>query len=383
VLKSQLTSANGFTAPRQSDGLTNAYSGFSRYTDADMQLHRNNEQNSSLWGDAGSVHSPTDDRRSISNSEYFVSSSNTPSRSGSLPPSRHGAESLHNSQAAEALRYPQMQQPARTHNPSFSSQPGGRLYQERSGSVHSESLAMLRELNLESEPNLNSYKQSPHNNVASVYEQLSQFDPSAEGHHGMHRFEDSTANGDSLYSSNIAQNGLHNDTAAQLRAFQFNPRGAITPSGNSFRQSPYQSHAATPPTFDHLNPARSEQHIRPNTRAQSVNPALLDQKLQYLNYQQQEQRLVAAQYPNVYAASNPRLNSYPYYAVPNIMHMSGLHPNLAIQGLPGPFGPYVEIPSGPRNEDPEGVRSKCLTEFKANSKTNKKYELKVYVAATV
>lgn len=59
------------------------------------------------------------------------------------------------------------------------------------------------------------------------------------------------------------------------------------------------------------------------------------------------------------------------------MNMNPMHPGLSMQGLAGPFAPYGDVPSAPREQLPSDIRSKLLDEFKANNKTNKKYELKV------
>jgi mRNA-binding protein PUF3 len=97
------------------------------------------------WPDTGSVHSPNDDRRSVANSDYLASSSGAPSQNGSLPPSRHGAEPAPFSQAPDA--FSRFTQPSR--QTSSFSMASGRAFNERSGSIQSESFHTLGRLNSE------------------------------------------------------------------------------------------------------------------------------------------------------------------------------------------------------------------------------------------
>ena len=136
------TSGN-FSSMRQAEQLTNGFSGFGGFGQGDASQRPDATVGS--W-EAGSLHSPTDDRRSVAASEYFGTSSAAPSRSGSLPPSRHGAESLSFAQASD--NYSRFVQPSRGPNSTFS-QTNGRAYQERSGSIQSDSNHLFGRLSVD------------------------------------------------------------------------------------------------------------------------------------------------------------------------------------------------------------------------------------------
>jgi mRNA-binding protein PUF3 len=372
-----------FTSTRQVESLSNGFSNFG-FGQADANLQRS-ETSTGPWSDAASVHSPSDERRSVTASEYFGPSSNAPSRSGSLPPSRHGEPVQYAQNAEPFQRFAQ----ANPRQPSSFSHPNGRALQERSGSIQSDSIQMLGRLSLEQDSDAAILSHRPSMSINGL---PPSFTPSgADSGYSRDNFTDAqplTRIDDNNYSNSGAYTpdsyapGHLNDPSVQFRPVHFDSRSA--PNGTGVRQSPFYSHSHTPPVYDHLYPSRADQ-----TLSNGHNIALVQSKL--AGYQQQQERrnmtssgpfqqqhlhhIIAA---NNLAANHQR-NPYGYsYGVPNGVHMANLAPNIPIQVVPGMIT-MIEPPKGPRehsHQQPESVMSKCLYEFKQNSKTNRRYELK-------
>lgn len=152
-------------------------------------------------------------------------------------------------------------------------------------------------------------------------------------------------------------------------ASRFNERGTVSPAGSDYRRgmnSPkYYSAAVTPPSG-------SDQIYRPSSRGPRIpqGPSELDRRLQNIHYAQQAQAYMHnpqfhGQYPTHaydYSPQNYRQANIPY-------------------GYPMPMPPYPPtqiIPTRPAKDQDVGVgvRSVLLEEFRSNSKSNKRYELK-------
>ncbi|EOD45594.1 putative mrna binding protein pumilio protein [Neofusicoccum parvum UCRNP2] len=117
---------------------------YARLVELEQQQQRQRSTDSMRWTDAPHLHSPTEDRRSVANSEYFSSSSAAQSRSGSLPPSRHGSDPVQYPQPADAFsRFPG----PRGHTTSLS-QTNGR-YSERTDSVASDVMATFARMSID------------------------------------------------------------------------------------------------------------------------------------------------------------------------------------------------------------------------------------------
>jgi mRNA-binding protein PUF3 len=329
------------------------------------------------WPDNASLHSPNEDRRSVANSDHFSLSSGAPSRSGSLPPSRHGAEPAQYSQPVDAFsRFPQ---PAPRQASSFSLA-NGRAFQERSGSIQSESFhtmgrmaqdqeqeAAHRSMSISGFATSQSVNEQYINDTITAILQPARTDSSSYRNAGTYTPES--------YANN--QSHSHN---AQLRSYQFdNTRSAL--NGTGARQSPFYSHANTPPAYDRLNPYSSEQVLsHPN------NIAHLQHKLVGYQMQQQERpnfippsQLHQQQYQHIFPATQLR-NPYSYpYAVSNGMHLSALPPHMAMASM-APMMPVQQQqpPRGPREQevsDGLGAMSLELANFKREQKQSKRWEL--------
>ncbi|KAF2791387.1 ARM repeat-containing protein [Melanomma pulvis-pyrius CBS 109.77] len=366
-----------FTSARHVDPLTT--SGFSSFgfSQADAN-HQRSEASVGSWPDAASVHSPSDDRRSVGASEYFGPSSAAQSRSGSLPPSRHGAEPLqYNQNLDQYSRY--VQTGPRQHS-SFS-HANGRAFQERSGSIQSDSLQMLGRLSFDHEPDSSMMAHKPSMSINGLPHQFASNGNELGYSHDTYPDTQASARPEEVAYGNAGSftpdsyaNGPLVDPNIQFRAFQFDSRSA--PNGTAVRQSPFYSNAHTPPIYDRLNPAQA-------TLSNGNNIALVQSKLQGYQLQQERQTFInpsqfhQQQYQHILANTQLRTPySYPY--VPNGMHLNGMHSTLSMPVIPGAL-PMIEPPKAPRDHhhQPEvTTMSKCMFEFKRDSKQNKRYELK-------
>ncbi|TVY29008.1 Pumilio-like protein [Lachnellula hyalina] len=141
----------------------------------------------------------------------------------------------------------------------------------------------------------------------------------------------------------------------------FGDRGSVSPADSDYRRgynSPkYFSAAGTPPSG-------SDQIYRPVSRGQRIpqGPSELDRRLMFAQ-QQYIYPPFQGQYPHAYDYPPPnfRQGSVPYgYHMP-------MPPYQTTQG----------VPTRPKEQDVGvGVRSVLLEEFRSNSKSNKRYELK-------
>ncbi|KAJ4347805.1 mRNA binding protein puf3 [Didymosphaeria variabile] len=377
------TSMN-FTSSRRIDPLnTTNFSSFGFNQDGPLR----SEASLGSWHDAGSVHSPTDDRRSVANSEYLGPSSATPSRSGSLPPSRHGNEPFQLGQNVET--YARYAQPGQRQTSSFSVA-NNRAFQERSGSIQSESLN-LGHLSLEQDAvsgamshrpsmSINTFPPNfaPALNDATLardpYDSQAFERPNGYAQSGTYT-PDSFTNG----------NGHLGGPNSLFRPVQFDSHSA--PNGTGVHQSPLHTHSHTPPIFDHLYPSRADNPFSLNSNNIAlVNQRLAGHKIQqqdnrrnhlYQNQQvhpQQLQQLIAANH----LQTNQLRGSYPYNQLPVSSPLSmpnNMHP--IAQPLHGVIP--IEAPRAPRdhsNPPDLATMSSCLYNFKNASKINKKFELK-------
>lgn len=370
------TSTN-FTS-RNVDSLTN---GFSNFGFGQTELSPQRPDNAAAaWPDTA-LHSPIDDRRSATGSDHYGTISGAPSRSGSLPPSRHGAEgSQYNPYADSFARFAQ----PGTRQTSSLSHANPRSFQERNGSIHSESLQLAQaqmKLEQEQEPRLGAHRSS-----FSINAFTPAFTPAGQAmNEPRDLYQDVQLNAQpeaqafrssGTYTPDSFTNGQVSDPNVQFRSVNYDTRSA--PNGNTaVRQSPFYSHAHTPPVHDYLNPTyRGDQGLNhPN------NIALVQNKL--AGYQiQQERRNVAPpqyyqQYQHILPVNQLRSPQVYQYAMPNGMPMTALPPHMTMVQM-APMMPVLEAPRGPRMQQATeniGAMSLVLDSFKKESKQNKRWEL--------
>ncbi|KAF9731789.1 hypothetical protein PMIN02_007288 [Paraphaeosphaeria minitans] len=375
------TSMN-FTSSRRIDPLTTANFSSFGFNQGDVPLR--SEASLGSWHDAASVHSPTDDRRSVANSEYLGPSSATPSRSGSLPPSRHGNEPFQFGQNVDT--YARYAQPGQRQTSSFSVA-NNRPFQQRSGSIQSESLN-LGHLSLEHDAVSGAMSHRPSMSTNAFPLNLANETPLARESYDAQAFDRSNGYGQSgSYTPDgyTNGNGLLGGPNSLFRPVQFDSHSA--PNGTGVHQSPLRTHSHTPPIFDHLYPSRSDHSFSLNSNNIAlVNQRLAGHKMQqqdnrrshpYQNQQihpQQLQQLIAA---NQLQATHLR-GSYPYSQLPM---SSALSMTSNMHSLPSPLHGVIpiEAPRAPRdhsNPPDLATMSSCLYNFKNASKMNKKFELK-------
>lgn len=370
------TSTN-FTSARQIDSLKTSFANFG-FGQADSNQQRPDTAVTS-WPDTASVHSPNDDRRSVTTSDLYAGSSGAPSRNGSLPPSRHGAEPAQLNQHMDAFsRYAQ----AAPRQASSFSYANGRSLQERSGSIQSESFHTLSRLAMEQEqdgrlPHRQSFST---NGLASNYTH-SGSDPQLARDTYPDAQLSSRADGSNFrngtYTPDSYVNGPVGDSNAQFQNFQLDTRSA--PNGTGVRQSPFYSQMHTPPVYDRLNPYSSEQMLsHPNNLALVQNKLagyqIQQERRSYVPHnqfhQQQFQHLIpATQLRHPYGYQFAAHNAMPISAIPPHMTMAGMQPMMPVSQQP---------PRGPREQhssDGTAVLGLKLAEFKRENKTSKRWEL--------
>ncbi len=369
------TSVN-FTSSRQNEPLNTGFSNFG-FGQAEAAQQRPDTS----WTDAASVYSPSDDRPSVPNSDYLAPSSGAPSRSGSLPPSRHGAEPLQYNQSIDAFsRFSQVGQ----RQASSFSIANGRAFQERSGSIQSDSIHGLSRLSLEQEQE---GRIAAHRSSASIGGFMPSFS-SAGQDSGIPResypdtplpmrADESNYRTTGTYTPDSYGNGHITDPNVQFRAFQFDSSRSA-PNGTGVRPSPFYSNIHTPPVYDYLNPNRSEQ-----TLSNPGNIAHVHSKLAGYQIQQERRNFIPGShlhqqpYQHVLSANQLR-HPYGYqYGIPNGMQLTAIPPHLAM----GPMAPMMSVqqpPRGPREQqvgDGLGVMSDVLANFKREQKQSKRWEL--------
>ncbi|PVH98743.1 ARM repeat-containing protein [Periconia macrospinosa] len=374
--------SNNFTAARRPDPL--AASSFANFAFTQNDAASRPEATAGSWHDAASVHSPTDDRRSVANSEYFGPSSASASRSGSLPPSRHGNEPIQFGQNADPFsRYAQSGQ--RQHA-SFSVA-NGRAYPERSGSIQSDTMHMLSRFSLEHDADTGAMSHRP--SISTNNGLGSTFSPAVNGTLLSHeafpeqqtlgRTEDSSyGNGVTFAHNGQTTIGQINEMGFPFRPVNFDAHTRSAPNGTGVRQSPYYSSTHTP-GFDHLNP---EQTLAQQTLANRNNLAVVQNKLQGYQQLQQERRnfitptqTQQSQFQQ-YLAAQQLQNAYSFrFPIAGALPVPHLPPNM-MPAMPA-FAP-IEAPTGPRvTAAPEvTVMSDKLLYFRQATKANRRIELK-------
>ncbi|KAI4671076.1 uncharacterized protein J4E88_009474 [Alternaria novae-zelandiae] len=320
------------------------------------------------WPDTGSVHSPSEDRRSVANSEYFASSSGAGSQNGSLPPSRHGAEPAPFGQAADA--FPRLSQLPR--QASSFSMASGRAFQERSGSIQSESFGTFGRLSHEQEQDA---RMGPNRSFS-----INAFTPAATPGQDMNGALSRADDGNFSNAGTYTPDGYPNHQLnSQLRSSQLDNSRSV-PNGTGVRQSPFYSQMSTPPVYDRLNPYTSEQMLaHPNSVTQLQNKLAGFQMAQQerrnfispsqLHQQQYQHLFPAAQLQNPYQYQYGLPNGLPLSAIPQHMNVPSMQPMQPVQQQP---------PRGPREQqvgDGLGAMSIELSNFKREQKQSKRWEL--------
>lgn len=166
-------------------------------------------------------------------------------------------------------------------------------------------------------------------------------------------------------------------TVSHEHQYRHNPYGAPysnSPSNSDARRSqhsPYYSSVGTPSSYQHRAPSRGSL----NGAVASGQTALLDRKLRGL---QQEQQGYLPPQPNPLQFRQPFPQHFDFHP----QHALRMNPLAAYYTMP-PMHNLLNppIPRGPARDQDIGqhLRSALLEEFRSNSKSNKRYELKVCI----
>ena len=326
------------------------------------------------------------------NSNISGYNSSAASRDGSLPPSRSDLDAARHPSELQNPPYSRLKAPA-PHRSNMSAQapaytmptrPSGQRYADQlSPSQLNQILGDFGNLNIEKEnrtPFSNqseiSYGSSP--NVGTSYPQElipdsneSWHREESNGYHGQRdQFSPPTSGSGTLMSNTAARRGVGFGVP-----YSTSPSvGDIPPN----QTSPYYSTAGTPPAYQQRAPSRSGY----SGTLVTGQAAMLDRKLRGL---QQEQQAYMVSRPSALQFGNhfPHPSTYDLHAQPGV-RMNQLNPYYQIPPVPHPMA-ASHIPRGPASDHAavQPVRSPLLEDFRNNSKTNKRYELKVGLCASI
>ncbi|KAI9813781.1 MAG: mRNA binding protein puf3 [Pycnora praestabilis] len=339
-------------------------------------------------------------RSFTSNPGFAGPNSGTALRSESLPPSRNRAEytsqyGLQPPGNTAFSQYPQTSTPLPSYRPahsghtsSFSSQTNGRKYEDSAKQTQeAEMTASFGKVNLHGSNDQGAYAQFSGSIAGGLQHATSQMPyeygysrhiPSFTSINPWGRDDGTLQRGPESSTPDGIPENTANEPFDPYRGVRFGDRGMNSPGGSEHRRnqhSPFYSTGGTPPSgSDHYrSSSRGGQHSRAQPNGHS---ALLDRKLRGLQREQQE---------FLHPHANPLMNQQfrspftnPYdYSPHNGMRFSHLGPYYPIQPTTG-IPPAPVAPRGPSRDQDVGhnLRSALLEEFRSNSKTNKRYELK-------
>jgi mRNA-binding protein PUF3 len=299
----------------------------------------------------------------------FLGIGGSASRDGSMPPSRASDSGLNGGGLTFGNGNPSFGSIGHTPNssihsqrPSFSgsypAQSNGSRYTEHSEAELREKFSGLGfggEVETASASQINNPSYSPsHGNYAQSNYQLNG---------GSAMWNESSNNSKGYHNHDSFANQPFADQPYFNKASRFE-RGSISPAGSDYRRglnSP-KYYSGTPP---------SEQIYRPGSRGPRMaqGPGELDRRLQNIHFAQQ-QNYFPPQFQGQYP---PHAYEYP---PPNFRQGSAPYGYMQVPV----YAPAQVVPTRPAKDQDVGVgvRSVLLEEFRSNSKSSKRYELKVY-----
>lgn len=311
--------------------------------------------------------------------------SSSASRSGSMPPSRHEA---HQPASRFVDDIPRQQNPslasASSHRPNLSVQgsiyptngvPISQRYNTTSSSTDLGGLAgNFDKLNLGRGNQTMQYQntremQHPADEFSDIeYARQSNGSQSNE----MWAMDDVPYVGSHQFSSEGLGSGILPSHEHHYRNNAYGASYSHSPSNSEARRSqhsPYYSSVGTPSSYQQRAPSRGSS----NGAVAPGQAALLDRKLRGL---QQEQQGYLASQPNPLHYRPPMPQHYDFHPQ-HALRMNPLAAYYPMAPMPTLLNP--SIPRGPARDQDIGqhLRSALLEEFRSNSKTNKRYELKV------
>ncbi|TKA71826.1 hypothetical protein B0A49_06169 [Cryomyces minteri] len=360
-----------FVASRNQMTVLNGHCDFGRLEDLESPRHSDSATGS--WPDHSLTHSPSEERRSVAGPDY-VAPATSMSRHGSLPPSRHGLEQ---SQYLQRSDYPRLSQASanRGHPLSLPSQTDEGTPIDRNDPYTNTVIPQFGQMSLENDsshsfvphksaPAYSSYGSSLARRALSDIPQNALL-PAEGGANttGSFTFNDYPAG---HYMKDVA--ALRNPASGERKVFLNPNKDRHMPS---FSTSLYST-GATTRGFDHLHPSLPFDASRMSPQTHSVQ---LDRRLRGLQQEQQpflhpqSHQMMTASYLGHYGAPC-------FYSIPGGVPMNAMTTGTAMQQLMPPVLPALEVSQGPRDHASDGIMSPLMAEFKSNSKTSKRYELK-------
>lgn len=305
----------------------------------------------------------------------FLGIGSSASRDGNMPPLRTSDSGLNGGGLTYGNSNPSYRSIGHTPNNSIHSQrPSGSFPSQTSGSrygdLNSPLDAELREklvvLALGGDAESGSAASQINNQLTSQSPNQTNFAQHSYQVNGGAGMWSDLSNGSKTFSN---LDGYSNQPFADQVYFnktpRFRDRGSVSPAGSEYRRglnSPkFYSAAGTPPSGSEI--------YRPGSRGPRVphGPSELSQRLQNIHFAQQAyfNQQFHGQYP-------PYLYDYP----PQTFRQGGVAYGFQLP-MP-PYPPNQVIPTCPAKDQDIGlgVRSVLLEEFRSNSKSNKRYELK-------
>ncbi|KAH0543370.1 hypothetical protein FGG08_002326 [Glutinoglossum americanum] len=398
-----------FVAPRTADERSSNFGtpgdgrGLSRFsTDEENRRHINSIVGGAL--DSDEAKRPgRNNRRPVQSSDLLGSKNGAAARSESLPPNRESTSpsigAQHNSHIDNTAPYTQFPQVATPfnrpthhgHTSSFSSAQGSlRKFDDLNrDSQDAEVLARFGRFSLDGNGDTNSYTQQPSTGAPQPYSSQPPYDFGY--HRQMHPnmppnlwgLDDGTyERGQESFTPDGFPDNAFGDQFSGFRVPRMNnDRGTISPGGSDYRRnihSPsYYSTGGTPPAS--TDPFRAPSRGANQPGRAPLNGHVLDKKLRGL----QQQQTYNSPQPNAMMMRNEpyrgAFSPHPY----DYLRVSPLAPSLTpfFSGIPMaaiPGGPIA--PRGPARDQQDighNLRSLLLEEFRSNTKTSKRYELKV------
>ena len=358
---------------------------FDSYPQSRSSRHNSNEVTrhpgqSIMVGSEDLAFTTSSERPNLSGSSGYLSyNSNVPSRTGSLPSSRNGAEtpvSVDNEYAIQLQQSRYNQSNALTHRanqPSHTSthstQMGGQRTNDQPASAQFNDLSnQLGKVNLGKENHEPSFATQNGSypdldyQTGSIGQNVTWGNDGNRYHEGQDSYESEVQHNDLIASNYILSNNM--------RFGNYNAHSTTGMESRRNQDSPLYTNEGPAPPGEHRrgNSSRSTRANVPNGQA-----ALLDRKLRGL---QHEQYRFSSSSPNPLQLRGPYAPPYDY------SHQQMLRMNPMAQYYPVPplsaYQPNPMVARGPLVENPSGdnLRSTLLEEFRSNNKGNKRYELK-------
>ncbi|KAL8754714.1 MAG: hypothetical protein Q9184_005029 [Pyrenodesmia sp. 2 TL-2023] len=174
------------------------------------------------------------------------------------------------------------------------------------------------------------------------------------------------------YQDRFAQNNVSAFLPASYRTSSLNPSYPHSPASSDGRQNSLSPYYLSEGPSSYALQHRPPLHNNLNSNVPPGQAQLLDRKLRGI---QQEQHGYLVPHVNPIHFRPPFANPYDFHPS-HALRVNHLNQYYPVPPIPNLLPPAV--PRGPakEQENTHNTRSACLEEFRSNSKTNKRYELK-------